>query len=128
MDPFSAPILRYVVDEDSRGILWRALQRHNHSTVLPLDVTRVGDQPGLPLGVQDPDILLWAELENRIVVSADRKTMIGHHTAHLEAGRHSAGLFIILPGAKAPNVVEFLMVAAYASEPQEWQDRVEFIR
>jgi hypothetical protein len=128
MDPFSAPVLRYIPDEDSRGVLWRAIRRHNRSTTLPLDVTRVGDEPDLPLSVSDPQILLWAERENRILISADRKTMVAHLSAHLSAGRHSPGLFIVLPGAKAENVIWFLVAAAYASEPDEWHDQVRFIR
>ena len=88
----------------------------------------MGDETDLPLGTKDREMLAWAERENRIVVSADRKTMAGHLAAHLSAGRHSPGVFIVLPGAKAENVVWFLMAAAYASEPHEWRDRVEFIR
>ena len=128
MTSFFAPVLRFVVDEDSRGILWRALRLHNRSTSLPLDVTRVGDEPDLPLGLQDPEILLWAERENRIIVSADRKTMTAHLASHLKAGHHLPGLFIILPTAKTLAVVEFLVTAAYASEPDEWLDQVVFIR
>jgi hypothetical protein len=124
MDPFSAPVLRYVVDEDSRGVLWRAIRRHNGSSSLLLDARRVGDEPDLPLGTEDPQILTWAERENRVVVSADRKTLVGHLAAHLKAGHHSPGLFIVLPGARASSVVWFLMAAAYASEPGEWRDRV----
>src|SRR5215208_5557470 len=115
MDPFLASVLRFVVDEDSRGILWRALLVHNRSTNFPLDVTRVGDEPDLPLGLQDPDVLLWAERKSRVLVSADRNTMTAHLVSHLKAGHHSPGLFIILPSAKARAVVEFLVVAAYAS-------------
>jgi hypothetical protein len=128
MDSFPAPVLRFVVDEDSRGILWRALRVHNRSTTLPLDVTRVGDEPDLPLGLEDPQVLLWAERENRIVVSADRRTMAAYLASHLKAGHHLPGLFIILPSAKTRAVVEFLVTAAYASTSEEWLDQIVFIK
>lgn len=43
-----------------------------------LDVLRVGDIPELPLAVDDPDILMWAEREERILVTEDRHTMANH--------------------------------------------------
>jgi hypothetical protein len=35
--------LRFVLDENQRGLLWRAIVRHNQTSVYPLDVIRVGD-------------------------------------------------------------------------------------
>src|SRR5438034_99620 len=43
-----------------------ALCQHNAVGINPVDVTRVGDPPGLPLGTLDPDLLLWAELHGRV--------------------------------------------------------------
>src|SRR5262249_33503352 len=54
--------LRYVLDEDLRGVLWRAIQRHNRTDPKPIDAVRVGDLPDLPLGTPDPDILAWADV------------------------------------------------------------------
>ena len=70
--------LRFVLDENQRGLLRRAIVRHNHAGIYPLDAVRVGDEPDLPLGSSDSDILLWSEREGRILVSFDRATMAGH--------------------------------------------------
>lgn len=35
--------LRFVLDENQRGPLWRAVIRHNQAGSYPLDVVRVGD-------------------------------------------------------------------------------------
>jgi hypothetical protein len=115
--------LRYALDEHLRGPPWRALQWHNSAGVYPLDVLRVGDLVDLPLGILDPELLLWAELEQRILVTHDPDTMPNH----LAAGRHSPGVFMIRPRTTLPQIVIYLRDAAYASEPEEWQDRIQFI-
>jgi hypothetical protein len=44
-------------------------------TIPGLDLTRVQDS--LPEGVSDPTILEWAATEKRVLITCDRKTMIG---------------------------------------------------
>jgi hypothetical protein len=63
--------LRFVLDENQRGLLWRAIIRHNQAGINPIDAVRVGDFANLPLGTSDSDILLWSEREERILVSFD---------------------------------------------------------
>jgi hypothetical protein len=74
--------LAFVLDENQRGLLWRAIVRHNQAGVNVLDAVRVGDFPDLPLGSSDPDILLWSEREGRILVSFDKATMADHLAEH----------------------------------------------
>jgi hypothetical protein len=119
--------VRYLLDEHLRGPLWVAVQQHNAAGLNPIDVTRVGDPLDLPLGSTDPDILLWAEREGRILVSADRKTMSAHLARHLLAGRHSPGVFVVRPNWTPPPVVDYLVAFAYAGDPAAVADRIEFI-
>ena len=72
-------------------------------------------------------LLVWAERHNRILVTHDPDTMPGHLADHLRAGRHSPGIFMIRSRSSLPQIVSFLMEAAYASDPAEWRDSVEFI-
>jgi hypothetical protein len=92
-----------------------------------LDFVRVGDPLDLPLGSLDSDILLWAERENRILVSRDGTTMPGHLADHLNQGNHLPGLFLIRPRARIRYVVDFLAYVAYFSDPAEWQDGIAYI-
>ena len=120
--------LPYLLDEHLRGYLWKAVQRHNQQTAwTPLDVVRVGYIADLPFGTPDPDILVWSEHQQRILVSADRRTMQGFFANHLAAGHHSPGLFMLRPDAALAAVLDFMILAAYASEPDEWRDRIEYI-
>jgi hypothetical protein len=119
--------VRFLVDEQLRGQLWHALAWHNLRGAYPLDVVRVGDPADLPQGTTDPDVLVWAEREGRILVSADRRTLLGHFTDHLRAGRHSPGLFLLRPLSSLPQIVDFLVAVAYASEASEWVDVWRYI-
>lgn len=118
--------LAFLLDENQRGLLWRHIQRHNTKGLYPLDIVRLGDSPTLSLGTQDPDILLWAERENRIVISRDRRTLAKHLTNHTAAGHHCPGVFQVRE-SNPRDLLEFLVCATYASEPWEWVDRITYI-
>jgi hypothetical protein len=119
--------LRYLLDENLRGPLRRALWHHNKRSAFVLDVVCVGDPSDLPLGTADDIILLWAENAGRILVSLDFHTLPGHLTNHLQGGHHSPGIFVIRASSTLQQVADFLAAAAYASDPAEWQDRIEYI-
>ena len=118
--------LRFLIDENLRGRLWSAIQRHNARGQHEVDAVRVGDGDALPLGAPDPDILVWAEQQDRILVTSDRSTMEAHLRSHLAAGHHSPGVFSLPQMGSVREVVEFLALSAYASDPLEWRDRIEY--
>jgi hypothetical protein len=119
--------LCYVLDEQLRGPLWQAIQQNNKVSGYPIDVLRVGDVADLPLGSSDPDILLWAEREGRVIISYDKKTMLGYLSQHLQAGRHCAGLFLIRSPVTIAQIVDYLAISAYAADPAALRDRFEYI-
>jgi hypothetical protein len=119
--------LRYLLDEHFRGPLWRAIQGHNAGGAYPIDAFRAGDAADLPLGSLDPDNLLWAERNGCVVVSFDKGTMPGHLAGHLQAGHHSPGVYIVRRNSTIPQVVDYLVIAAYTTDPALLQDHCEFI-
>jgi hypothetical protein len=122
-----AVTLRYLLDENQRGLLWQVIQRHNTRQLDPLDALCVGDLPELPLGAEDPDILMWAEAHERILVTFDKSTMPGHLSDHLAGGHHCPGIFMVRRTMRPLAALEFLVLAAYASEPAEWRDRIKYL-
>src|SRR5947209_19270267 len=98
-------MLKFLLDEHLRGTLWLAIIRHNAQGRMPIDVVRVGDPQDLPLSSSDPIILLWAEREDRILLTEDIHTMPGHLAQHLQAGRHSPGIFVISKGRSRGQLV-----------------------
>lgn len=119
--------LGFLLDEHLRGPLWKAIQNHNARGDYPLDAARVGDPFDLPLGLSDPLILQWAERECRILLTFDEDTVPIHLGEHLRAGSHSPGIFIVRDRVHVSDVLEFLILAAYASEPDEWRDRIQYL-
>src|SRR5438270_13512762 len=119
--------LTFVLDEHLRGPLWAAIRRHNAHGVCVIDAVRVGDPPGLPLGTLDPDLLLWAEREGRVLVTRDWNTMPAYLAAHLQSGHHSPGVFILRRKIPLPQLVFALALAAYALDPAELRDQVRFL-
>jgi hypothetical protein len=119
--------LAFLLDENVPRRLWRAIEIHNARGLYPLDVVRVGEPIDLSLGSDDPTILLWAEREGRIVVTEDKNTMPGHLVQHLRNGRHSPGILLLRLHCPLAEIVEMLVLIAYASDPGEWQDREEYI-
>jgi predicted nuclease of predicted toxin-antitoxin system len=77
--------LRFLIDENLLDRLSRALARHNASGTNPIDAVQVGDIPELPRGIEDPEVLLWAEREKRILLSFDLSTLPLFLSDHLQA-------------------------------------------
>lgn len=119
--------LRFVLDEHLRGPAWSAVRRYNATAESPLEVVRVGDPNCVPLGTGDPAILLWAEQEERILVTRDQSTMKSHLEQHLAAGHASPGIFMIRPHGQLSAVIDFLELADQLSDPHEWQNAVTYI-
>jgi hypothetical protein len=119
--------IRFLFDENVPDPLLSAVARHNLRGVDPIDAIQVGAPPDLPLGTEDPDILIWAEREGPILVSHDVRSLPLFLFDHVRAGHSSPGVFLIRRRAALREVVDFLVLAAYASESWEWKDGVQFI-
>jgi hypothetical protein len=118
--------LQFLLDEHFRGLFYRHVQRYNTRHELKVNVVRLGDSADLPLGLDDRAMLEWAEREGRILVSLDGSTLPNHLAAHLAAGHHSPGILLVRR-VSFSEVVEFLAIAAHASESSEWGDKITFI-
>src|SRR4051812_22500166 len=119
--------LRFLLDEHLRGPIWHAVQRHNAQGNLPLDVVRVGDPSDLPLGSDDPTVLLWAEREDRILITEDVHTMPEHLLRHEQAGHRSPGVFVIRLGCTISQVIAQLVLIAHAGLAADYENQVTYI-
>lgn len=119
--------LRYLLDENLRGRLWHLIERHNALGIHPIDVVRVGDVEELPLRSLDVDILEWSACNQRILVTFDKGTMPVFFQNRIGRGLHHPGMFLLRRDDIMNNVLEFLVLAAYASDATEWMDAYRFI-
>src|SRR5207237_5717655 len=82
-------MLRLVADENFNGDIVRGLLLLRPD----FDVVRIQDV-GLS-GADDPDILVWAAENDRIVLTHDRTTMADYAYERVAAGEPMPGLFIL---------------------------------
>ena len=76
----------FLLDENTHGAIPDAIRRFNRVGPVQVDVIRVGEADGPPLGIQDDELLIWCEANGQILVSEDVTTLPGHLAAHLAAG------------------------------------------
>jgi len=113
--------LRFQADADLKYAIVRAVRQREPG----IDFASAAES-GLA-GVGDPEVLELAARDGRILVSHDRRTMLAHFHARLEAGKSSAGLFVVLQGAGIGSVVDAIVLAWSVSEPSEWRDQVHHL-
>lgn len=84
----------------------------------PMINFQTADEAGIR-GLKDSEVLKTAAIENRILVSHDRRTM-PRHFADFILDQTSPGVFIISQGAKISKVIDDLFLIWFASEAEEW--------
>ena len=80
-----------------------------------------------PTGTSDQELLIWIEENGYILVTENRSTMPVHLSSHFAAGRHIPGVFYIRPGVSIGRIIEELYLIWFASQAEEYQDRILFI-
>lgn len=114
-------MLSLVSDENFNGDIIRGLfLRH-----LNLDLLRVQD-----VGLQeadDPDILAWAAINERIILTHDRGTMPDFAHARLVAGKLMAGMFVSNDRMAIRQAIDELTLLISASEQAEWKKTVLYL-
>ncbi len=114
-------MLRLLADENFNGDIVRGLSLRRPD----LDIARAQDFE--LAGAQDPEILDWAAVNNRIVLTHDRATLAECAFSRVAAGEGMPGVFILndrLPVGQASGEL-LLMIAC--SEQAEWSGRVVFV-
>jgi hypothetical protein len=79
-------MLRLASDADVRGEIVRGLRRR----LLEIDLVRAQDALGE--GTPDLEVLAWAAVENRVLITNDRNTMVGFAYQRVAAGQLLPGL------------------------------------
>jgi hypothetical protein len=84
----------------------------------------VGEPHCPPKGTLDPEILLWCEEYNFILVTNNRKSMPVHLVDHINECRHIPGIFILNVKLTVGQNIDELIFLAQASFEGEYQDRL----
>lgn len=78
-------------------------------------------------GVEDPTVLEWAAEEGRILLTHDSTTIPPHAYQRASADLAMPGVFVLSNRLPTGQAIDAILLAANASEPADWVDRVEFL-
>lgn len=115
--------IRYLLDENVNPILRSALLRDEPN----LTVWQVGMLGAPALGTLDPEILIWCEENDFVLVTNNRKSMPVHLEEHLTTGRHATGIFTINAEMSVGETVDELVLIATASSAEEYQAQIIYL-
>jgi hypothetical protein len=112
--------INYLLDEHVEHGLRNGLrQREPEMTVWVID-----DPHAPPIGALDPEILLWCEAHNFVLVTRNRRTMPAHLRNHIAAGHHIPGIFILNPKRSMGEMIEELVLIWLVAEPDQFTDQI----
>ena len=97
--------IQYLLDEHIASLYRTQLMRKAPYLI----VRRIGDPDTPPKGTLDPDILIWCEIHNFILVTNNRKSMPKHLAEHIAQNRHIPGIFVIDPSNNIGETLEELI-------------------
>jgi hypothetical protein len=116
-------MVRYLIDENLPPSYQIQLLRRKPS----LTVWMIGDPGTPPKGTLDPEILLWCEANQFILVTNNRRSMPVHLADHLGQNRHIPGILVLRAKAGLGNFLEDLILIAEVDEQEEFRDRIIYI-
>jgi hypothetical protein len=111
-------MLRLASDADVHGDIIRGLRRR-----LPaIDLLRAQD--ALPEGTPDPDVLAWAALENRVLITNDRNTMAGFAYRRAAAGEPLPGVIVTNNIQSIGSAIDDIVLLAELMPEEDIRDQV----
>jgi hypothetical protein len=112
--------IKYLMDENVVPAYAKQM-RQKRSDLVIWSVGAVG-APGL--GTLDPEILIWCEEYDFILVTNNRKSMPGHLRDHMAVDRHIPGIFLLNPEQSLGQNIDELLLIADGSIDGEYQDQI----
>ncbi|MEM7128525.1 MAG: DUF5615 family PIN-like protein [Chloroflexota bacterium] len=115
--------IQYLLDENLNPRMRNAMML----AAPQITVLRVGDADVPSLGTKDPEILVWCEEHNFILVTDNRTSMPVHLADHIAEGKHCPSIFVLPPDYSIGEIVDELILIYEASLSTEYQDQIRFL-
>lgn len=113
--------MKFLTDEDFDNRILRGLLRR-----LPnLDIVRVQDTE--VANKSDPEVLEWADKDNRVVISHDVHTMTYFFRERLARGLSSPGILFVSQSLPVGFAIEELILVGQYSLDGEYDNQMRFI-
>lgn len=108
------------MDENVNPVYINQLRRRKPDLII-----RAIGEPDTPLkGTLDPEILIWCEAHNFVLITNNRTSMPVHLVDHINTGHHVPGIFILNPDMGIGETIEELILVSEASFEEEYQDQI----
>jgi hypothetical protein len=111
-------MLRLASDADVHGGIIRGLRRRQPE----IDLVRVQDS--LPESTPDPEVLAWAAVENRVLITNDRNTMVGFAYRRVAAGEPVPGLIATTNEQSVGSAIDDILLIAESMPEEELRGQV----
>ncbi len=111
-------MLRLASDADVHGEIVRGLRRRQPG----IDLVRVQD--ALPEGTSDPEVLSWAAVESRVLITNDRNTMVGFAYQRGTAGEVVPGVIATTYEQSIGATIDDILLIAEYMPQEEIRDQV----
>jgi len=115
--------IRYLLDENVNPILRAELLRREPN----LTVWQIGMLGCPDYGTLDPEILIWCEENEFILVTNNRKSMPVHLQDHLAENRRATGIFVLSENMSVGETLDELLLIATASDLEEYRDLILYL-
>jgi hypothetical protein len=115
-------VLRLVSDENFTEAIVQGLLRRCPE----LDLVRCQDE-GLR-GIDDPALLEWAAVNQRVLLTHDRQTMAGHAYDRVIQALPMPGVFVVSTQVGPGQAIEDVLILILGClHDDEWKDQVIFV-
>lgn len=115
--------VRYLLDENLSPA-WRNQLLHHQPDLM---VWMIGDPFAPVQGTLDPEILIWCEEHEFLLVTNNRRSMPVHLVAHLAGNRNIPGILVLRKNAPMGQVIEDLILIAEVGVGDDFRNRIRYI-
>ena len=114
-------MIKFVIDEDLDNRILRGLLRRRPD----LNIVRVQDTH--LAGHSDPEILEWAFLEGRILLTHDISTMTNHAYQCMRKGMQISGIVEDPQSLPIGKAIEDILTLAKVSSVEEFENQIQYL-
>jgi Domain of unknown function (DUF5615) len=115
--------VRYLLDENMARE-WRTQLLRNRPGLM---VWMVGDPLAPAQGTLDPEILIWCEEHQFLLVTNNRRSMPAHLADHLQENRTIPGILALRKNVAMGRAIEDLLLIAEIGAGEEFKNQIRYI-
>lgn len=116
-------MLKFLMDENVDPV-YAVQLRHRQPNLV---IRSIGDPATPPKGTLEPEILIWCEDNDFVLVTNNRTSIPQHLADHIEQDRHVPGILILNPNSSIGETIDELILIAEAVTADELQDRLDYL-